>query len=61
MGGVGTCGGNGVIDFPLPTGNSAYSALCGKPLSGQWLTWCKNGGSSGFGGVSNAFQFTVNN
>ena len=32
MGGFGACGGNGVIDFPLPTGNGAYNALCGQPL-----------------------------
>lgn len=61
LGGTGICNGSGAINFPLPTGNGAYNALCGKPLSAQWVVWCQSGSLSGFGGVSNAFSFQVTN
>ena len=61
LGGSGTCGGNSILPFPLPSGPGAHNALCGKPLSGQWIVYCKSGSLTGFGGVSNAFQFQVTN
>ncbi|PIE25242.1 MAG: hypothetical protein CSA62_01475 [Planctomycetota bacterium] len=61
MGGAGSCGGNGSVPFPLPSSPSIAHAICGKPISSQWVVFCKSPIGAGLGGLSNAVQFTLSN
>jgi hypothetical protein len=61
LGGAGSCGGSGLVPFPLPSSPMLAKVLCDKPLSAQWLVFCKSVSSFGWGGVSNAFQFQISN
>jgi hypothetical protein len=61
MSGTGSCGGYANVSWPIPSSPGMASILCGAPISSQWLVFCSSTSGSGFGGLSNALQFTIVN